>query len=116
MSSLYRGLLRAGASFPVREPTPGACEPLRLRVTPARPPQDYNVRDYILRRTKQDFRRNRALSGPALAAALQHVRGVWGAVLHVLCAPFLLLPSGAPRHVERTARPTCRVLRFSAVL
>jgi hypothetical protein len=37
-------------------------------------PQDYNVREYILRCVKQDFRKNSSLSGPALAEALKRVR------------------------------------------
>lgn len=91
MASLYRSFLRAGSAFPVR---PAAsfvlCHPrllwaffswYRLGDAHASPPhhrtaQDYNVRDYVLRRTRQEFRRNRALTGPALAAALQHVRGL----------------------------------------
>lgn len=37
-------------------------------------PQDYNVRNFILRRAKEDFAKHRGLSGEAAAQALAKVR------------------------------------------
>lgn len=72
--SAYRNLLRAGSGFTVRRaPAPAALcarAPL-LTHAPLFPRQDYNVREYIVRRTRTDFRKNRALTGAAAAAALQ---------------------------------------------
>ena len=50
--SVYRSLLRAGAAFP-----------------------DYNIRAYVLRRTRAGFRAQRTLAGDAAAAALVDARG-----------------------------------------
>jgi hypothetical protein len=41
---------------------------------PCRALQDYNIRDYVVRHVRQDFRKNAGLSGPALAEALEMVR------------------------------------------
>lgn len=49
--SAYRSLLRAGMSF-----------------------ADYNMREYVVRRTKDGFRTQRGATGAALTAALNLVR------------------------------------------
>lgn len=48
---VYRALLSAGRSYP-----------------------DYNVRNYIMRRVRQEFRKNANLAGPALSLAFADVR------------------------------------------
>ena len=50
---VYRALLSAGRSYP-----------------------DYNVRNYIMRRVRQEFRKNANLAGPALSLAFADVRFV----------------------------------------
>lgn len=41
---------------------------------PPIPPQDYNVREFVLRRTRESFRLNAALADADAAAALAKVR------------------------------------------
>jgi hypothetical protein len=52
--SAYRNLLRAGMGF-----------------------ADYNMREYVVRRTRDGFRKNRGATGPALAAAFNMVRVIF---------------------------------------
>ena len=103
MLNLYRSLINAGRSYPVRFVCIASlhgCEILCLTLpapnSQTHAPvmsQDYNIRDYVVRRVRQDFRKNVGLEGSPLAEALAFVSAA-------LCA------SSAPSHLANSSLPS----------